>query len=287
MTLGLAGLGQCRFHIHSIFHIRARGAAGMLCRIKLFMGKIMPSTWTRIALLVSAALFVSGCAVTPLKKLNVDGLNQVLDDYTCVDSNGAEIPGCRQKYQGNAGAPMRLLRGHLVITVFARYGAARFDSYSDDLANDATRLMGRIEAAEATLYKAWRVAKDTGLKGALYEVNRVDAFLALLQVVNSATAPTRRGLLGLVAVTTPLELIDGGVDFLRNALRDKLYLDAYRQALAEIVNRVGNDRSRIPEAWAAIDEHLDQACATLAQFAGIPPRCMPNDPELPSPATGK
>jgi len=94
-------------------------------------------------------------------------------------------------------------------------------------------------------------------------------------------------MLGLVAVTTPLELIDGGVDFLRNALRDKRYLDVCRQALAEIVNRINNDHSRIPKAWAAIDEHPGQVCAKLAQFAGIPPRCMPNDPNPPSPATGK
>lgn len=233
------------------------------------------------------AVLVSGCAVSPLKKLNIDGINKVLDDYTCQEENGAEITGCLKKYAGKDGAAFRLLRGHLVVTVFARYGAARFDSYSEDLANDATRLMGRIEAAETELYKAWKVARDSGVKGALYEVNRVDAFLALLQVVNSATAPTRRGLLGLVAVTTPIELIDGGAEFLRNALRDKLYLAAYRLAFAETINRIGDDRSKIPEAWAAIDEHLDQACAKLGQYAGIAPRCKPNDPNLPSPAAKK
>ena len=225
-------------------------------------------------LAVTAMLAFAGCGSVPLEKFNVSEANSVLNDWAC--DGLAHARACKDDYDADAGK--RLLRGHLIVTVFARYGVARFDSYSEDIVNDATKLLGRIEAAENELAKAAAVAgKAAAAEGAYYEVNRVDAFLSIIDVVEIATRPTRRGLLGFAVLSSPAERISQGVEILRNALRDKLYLDAYRLSLEKTRVYVGSDRRKLLEAWQAIDRQLDGSCKRLSEYAKLQSHhCIPS-----------
>ncbi|MFN7087376.1 MAG: hypothetical protein ACK4N4_12200 [Burkholderiales bacterium] len=235
-----------------------------------------------LLLVIVDILALAGCGSIPLEKFNVGEANNVLNGWACDGLTHAQA--CKDDYNAHAGK--RLLRGHLIVAVFTRYGAARFDSYSEDIVNDATKLLGRIETAENELAKAAAIAgKAATAEGAYYEVNRVDAFLSIIDVVEIATRPTRRGLLGFVVLSSPAERITQGVEILRNALRDKLYLDAYRQSLERTRVYVGSDPNRLVEAWKAIDSQLDESCKRLAEYAKLKAHhCIPTSAPPAKPA---
>ena len=214
------------------------------------------------------ALMIPGCATTDLAGFNVAGANRELDEWACdVARDRAE---CMKDYADDAGK--RLLRGHLLVAVFARYGAARLEAYSDDVVRDATHLLGRVESAERELQRAYFVATAATagkVEGAFYAVNRVDALLAIVDVVETATRPTRRGLFGFVALSSPAERIRDAPAILKRALRDKLYLDAYRQTLEAVRVELHARPVRLAEAWLEIDESLKTSCGELARQARL------------------
>ncbi|MBX9810200.1 MAG: hypothetical protein K2Y16_01110 [Burkholderiales bacterium] len=232
-----------------------------------------------LAMTAAACLLLAGCGTAPLSRFDVTGANNILNDWSCEAADNRQA--CVDDYNANAGK--RLLRGHLIVTVFARYGAARFDSYSEDIVNDSTKLLGRVETAENELAKAVAVAAKAGTApGIFYEVNRVDSFLAIIDVMEIATRPTRRGLLGFVLLSSPAERVDAGLDILRNALKDKLYLDAYRKSLEKTRLYVGDDKQKLQEAWTTINTQLDESCKRLAEYAKLKAHhCIP----APTPAS--
>jgi len=230
----------------------------------------MNACLSRIAYLVAlvGAVNVAGCATTDLGGFNVAGANRALDEWACdVARDRAE---CIKDYADDAGK--RLLRGHLLVAVFARYGAARLEAYSDDVVRDATHLLGRLETAERELQRAYFVATAATagkVEGAFYAVNRVDALLAIVDVVETATRPTRRGLFGFVALSSPAERIRDAPAILKRALRDKLYLDAYQHTLEALRVELHARPDRLAEAWLEVDEHLKASCEELTRHAKL------------------
>jgi len=214
------------------------------------------------------AVTIAGCATTDLAGFNVSGANRELDEWACaVARDRAE---CMKDYADDAGK--RLLRGHLIVSIFARYGAARLEAYSDDVIRDATHLLGRLETAERELQRAYFVAAAASarkVEGVFYEVNRVDALLAIVDVVETATRPTRRGLFGFVALSSPAERIRDAPAILKRALRDKLYLDAYQHTLEALRVELHARPDRLAEAWLEVDEHLKASCEELTRHAKL------------------
>jgi hypothetical protein len=236
------------------------------------------------------AVLLDGCAQVPMAKLDVDGINRELDNYVCGASDDrcqkdsveqAEHKQCVALFDNPKDprdpqkARARQLRAHLVVAVLARYGAARLVSYSDDPESDATRLLGRIEAAEIALAKARKLTDDAGAQRYFYEPARVDALIAIVDLAEAATRPTRVGLMRLAVLSTPGERLAAGPEILKNALKDKLYLNAYRDSLLELIQWVGSDAQKFNQAWKAVDQHLELACRNLAETAKTEQHCIP------------
>lgn len=242
----------------------------------------MISVRTLIATL--AVLLLAACGTTPLKKFDVNGANDALNEWSCSGARTEKNEECHKAY-GHDDDPIkdrgfraaRLLRAHGVLVMFARYAVARYPDYSDDLVNDATRMIGRLESARAILAQLTKVANQDTARGDLYPVDRVDGFISLVEVAEAATKPTRRFMFKLVTVSSVAERIDGGTDILKNALKDLLYLDAYRLALENLRKSVAKDTTNgLKNVIEKLDDQLKQYCGELGRMAKLQNKtCLP------------
>lgn len=232
---------------------------------------------------------LAGCAQLPMGKLDVAGINRKLDDYVCgapddpartgagTDDDRAECVAMfyDRDHPNDVGkARMRQLRAHLVVAVLARYGAARLASYSDDPASDASRILSRVEAAEIALGKLRELTADSGARRYFYEPARVDALIAIVDLAEAASRPTRLGLAHLAVLSTPGERLAAAPEILKNALKDRLYLDAYRQSLVNLARWVRAHPEKFEQAWWAIDDQLEPVCENLAAIAKTQSHCV-------------
>jgi hypothetical protein len=238
---------------------------------------------THVLAAIAAVAFLSGCATNQLQSFDANGANDALNEWSCRGAPSAANRECYEAYRHSVVTSedqqyraARLLRAHGLTVMFARYAAARFPGYSDDLPNDATRMIGRLEAARATLDALDGAAYTNTMASRLYVVERVDGLLALVDVAVAATAPTRRHLFRLAFVSTPADRLAAGPDLLRNALRDKLYLDSYRDYLEALRADVGSDPAKLKAAVAELDKQLALYCGQLSALAKLEKKtCIP------------
>lgn len=218
---------------------------------------------------LGALLFalMAGCNTLPID-FDANSVDDVLNSWSCGRSSDEKA--CMQDYVDDTG--LRLLRGHLVVAVAARYGAERLEEYSEDIVHDATKLLGRIESAQTELQRAFLIAtarSDKKIEGLFYPVNRVDALLAVVETVDMATRPTRRGLFGFAVLSSPTDRIRDAPDILKRALRNQLYSDAYWQSLENLRAELRARPAGLAGAWLAIDAQLEASCARLADYAKL------------------
>lgn len=224
----------------------------------------------RRSLCLLLLFLLAGCPSLPIQSFDAAGANQALDQWACTDLPPTQHAPCLAAYQGDSldKRQNRLLRANLVLVMFARYAAARFDDYSDDITGDSSRLLGRLESAKQLLTTLQADARNNDPHSKFYEVERVDALIALLEVADAATRPTRRGLLGLAVLSSPLERLQRGTEVLKNGLKDGLYLDAYQKSL-EALRASVRTRQDFRLAVAELDRQLANSCATLASYAKL------------------
>jgi hypothetical protein len=223
-----------------------------------------------VGALMILALAISGCGAFPIKELNVTGINDALDEWSCRGLKGAELDSCNSGYKGDTPAARgaRQLRANMVLALFARSAVARFESYSEDLVGDSTRLLGRLETARKILGDTVAAGRSAGPRGRLYEIDRVDALLSITDVIVTATRPTRSGLFNLIALSSPAERISDAPAIFVDALRDKLYLDAYRMSLEQLRRDITGENG-LDAAMAVIDAQLKKSCEELARNARL------------------
>ena len=237
-----------------------------------------------VAVLVIIVL-IQGCATTPYDSSGtgnggessgiIQGINDILDRYIGPVKSGEH--------------ELLLLRAHLVVAMFARYGAARFGDYSSDPENDATKLLGRIWVAESSLAKALEAAHRDA---PFYPVERTDLALGVIDVVAVATKPTRRGLTYHAISTSPMERLKQGKTILKNALEDKLYAEAYKEGFKALVKKVSQrpDQRLAVNDWKTVNDFLLDACQRLREIAKTEQQCIPEgipQTEVPGTSEGK
>lgn len=238
----------------------------------------------RYVLVVLGLLWLSGCAglrdQVPGDLIN--GINDELDKWSCP-GKGKDDP-CLKSYD-NAG--LRQLRAHVVVSMFARYAAARLPDYSQDLANDAAKMLARIEEAEQALLVARQVDGDLAAptaannqreRKALYPVDRVEALIAVVGVADAATRPTRKGLFSLMSVASAADRVLAAPKLLGDALKDLLYVGAYRVSMEDMRKLLTVDQppGDLGKAWGVVNEDLAAACDLLKGHARLSAhRCVP------------
>ena len=235
----------------------------------------------RIMAFAVMALVLSGCA--GMRDVVDNDLGRKLNDTLNQWSCGKDLD-CVQAF--NEDAQLRQLRAHLLISMFARYGAARLPQYSEDLPNDAAKLLARIEHAEDLLRTARRTdgdlkgeatKPDVRAKAALYPIVRAEAILAVVSVADTATRPTRKNLFGFMTVKSMTDRIIEAPALLSDALRNLLYLEAYDEVMKNL-RRLAKDSSPVAAGprWGALDTDLKASCDVLKVHANVTAhRCIP------------
>jgi len=234
-------------------------------------------------LLVLGLLY--GCGTFQIVNFDfVAKVNEELDKWSCAALDPGLYEKCQQSFKNNAG--LRQVRAHVVVTMFARYGAARLPEYSQDLPNDAAKLLARISDAENELLKTRKIAGDlkaqektTDERAAFYPVDRVEALIAIVGVADAATSPTRKGLFNLVVIKSAADRLTSAPGIIRDALRDLLYFNAYRDSmnnLQGVYDKAESKDTSTLKAWAAVDEDLKKSCSLLATYAKVNSyKCIP------------
>lgn len=248
------------------------------------MSFIAATARIRHVLVILGLICLSGCAALRDQVPGdlVKGINDELDKWSCP-GKGSEDP-CLKSYES---AGLRQLRAHVVVSMFARYAAARLPDYSQDLANDAARMLARIEEAEQALLVARQVDGDLAAptaannqreRRALYPVDRVEALIAVVGVADAATRPTRKGLFGLMSVASAADRVLTAPRLLGDALKDLMYIGAYRNSMEGLRTLLvdGNPPGDLGKAWGVVNEDLAAACDLLKGHARLSAhRCVP------------
>lgn len=172
-----------------------------------------------------------GCSTLQIVDFDlVSKVNDELDKWSCAELDSGSYKACRDSFENNAG--LRQVRAHVVVTMFARYGAARLPGYSEDLPNDAAKLLARIADAEGELLNTRRIAGDlkahaktTDERAAFYPVDRVETLIAIVGVADAATTPTRKGLFNLIVIKSSADRLTSAPGIMRDALKDLLYFN--------------------------------------------------------------
>lgn len=242
---------------------------------------------SRLLVCLSAVALLAACSTVP-KNLFEDSRSPLAESdelKNAVQKLNAELDEKICKVD-QTNAQQRLLRAHLLIAVVARYGAARVEDYSDtDTVSDATKILGRIQAAQNILLGAWRtqaatVASPTAEGGtnAFYPTHQVDLLISLIELAGAAGGPTVREITRGAISTSPLERIRIGRKLLLNALEDALYKDAYKESCTNLFNRVAKNPggNPTPADWLDVSVHLNRACTRLQTSSRTTMACLPD-----------
>ena len=232
----------------------------------LVVGGVMENKSYKKILIILFSLVLASCSSAQkiLSSEDEDGkdgitrINELLDEKIgIVDKDNTE---------------MRLLRAQLVIAMFARYGAARFEDYSHDPVNDATKLLGRVSVAQEYINAARNGEKDSPF----YPVRRADIVLATLDVVTAAVRPTIRGVASTILPSSTPERLKRGKQLLENALTTKLYASAYKEGFENIALKNKSPMKSPPTAkdWDRVDNFIIDACTNLRGISKIELTCI-------------
>jgi hypothetical protein len=190
----------------------------------------------------------------------------------------------------------RLLRGHVVVTMLAMYGAFNLGHRRyDDLADDAALIMQAIENAELGLAAGSRLMVQAALgpsaepEPVLTSFARVSTVMDALQVAVDVERPSQaralgglRNLAAAIGSSGGVGIADLVLDGLRG-IRKAAILEVYGGALRNDARRFlrGLDGRAVTLAdWQAWDRWLDRACARIAAIGGVTNRCVPGAPAL-------
>ena len=182
---------------------------------------------------------------------------------------------------------LHLLRGHIVVSVIARYGLYNVDlAQYANAASDAASLMDRIEIAEELLRGASKKF-NTNLPDPHHpNVDRLDRVAAVLNVSLAATKPTKERVKSFI--TRVAALVGGGAgsipDLLEDALRGvkklarlRVWGGAYRQDTHDFLARFSTGETVEKKHWEMWDKDIEKACLLLAAIADAKPHCIPEN----------
>lgn len=183
---------------------------------------------------------------------NDPDLGDILDYYLCT------VPAVKR--------PMRLYRAQLVITMFAHYGADRFPDYASDPSAQALKLLTKIERTSDLLVTALKASSDPDN---LYEVKRTDLAVGIFEMVATDLEPTLRTVGGFLTSISPVDQLRNGKKLFINAVKNNLYLNAYRKDLADVISATSSASPSLPsaEAWEKLNDALTTRCTTLNALA--------------------
>jgi hypothetical protein len=185
----------------------------------------------------------------------------------------------------------RLLRGHVVVTMLAMYGAFNLGHRRyDNLADDAALIIQGIENAQLELGAGSRLVIQAALGPAaepeqvLTAFGRVSRAVDVLQVAVDVERPSQaralgglRNLAAAIGSGAGVGIADLVLDGLRG-IRKAAILEVYGGALRNDARRFlrGLDGRAVTLAdWQAWDRWLDRACARIAAIGGVTNRCVP------------
>jgi hypothetical protein len=235
---------------------------------------ILLSLARSLSLLGLPAVCLAGCA-TQLPQFDTNALDTKLNELSCVNSPDSEQ--CRKAFEGDGdkARELRLLRAYLLLEGAARYGAARFTTYSDAPADDAFQLMGHISSAVSALGEAeGEYAKSADAKLEFkrqtgYPVDRTVALLRVVAAIDSASKPVLRGVTGMLALNSNVDRIKNAVKIVKNVGEDTLFASAYQQAVTNMVAMQTNSGVAAPyrDARTALLSRINDRCRDLARLA--------------------
>lgn len=239
-----------------------------------------------------------------------------LDDFLDCVIGRIDPPRDSSKAEVNAYLEKRLFRGHVVVTLLARYGAfnitgqvggihdIEFRAYPE-MAEDAATMIAHIEIAEDLLRIPWpdghwkdRGANSTAAKlarfGFLRDVNLSYRVISVIQVALDAETPTLRrtkrfvrDVIGAFASRNVAAIGSIATDA-ANAVAKVGVLNVMRAAYLRDANRYGWAAPDTPgdfkivkqitlEDWARWDALLVEACDRLAELANVKNHCLSDD----------
>jgi hypothetical protein len=223
------------------------------------------------------AILAGGCASAPTL-FDHGKVSDALDDWSCEASQKkGECVAAYMYYldaaKDKANRPARLLRGHVILVMFTRYAADRFPGMSDDLVNDATRVIGRVETARATLK---RLADEADKVDNAYAVERVDGLIELVDVAVAATQPSRRHWFKLAVLSSAADRLSNAPDLIKASLRDALYERAYSEYLEQMRPAPGTNVAELEKKLVELDRELAKYCGALGTLAKLENKtCLP------------
>ncbi len=193
-----------------------------------------------------------------------------------------------------------LYRGHIVVTLLARYGAFNVTgkvgsslniNYSgyDRAQGDAASILTRIEEAEVGLRGASNVTDLPGggkiKPGKVPTVRRLHRVAEVIQVAVAVERPTARRARNFVerviaavggSVPSGLEALKDAVNGIKKLTVLKFFTRAYLvDAKGDLDRFMSNNTMPDKSDWADWSELLNETCDRLADFAGGVNHCTP------------
>ncbi len=288
------------------FEIRYGGDEGSLSRFAttLVTGKWQPPKVENVSVLLREDAASNEEAAGYLTHQRIrDHFDNFLDCYF------VDLSTQKQTYPEDQFRKFNALRGHVIVTVLARYAAYNmtgriggglhttdFPPY-EDLTGDASNMLTRIEYAQRIIRRDApedlrfndaeqpQVGKTAESLDGFPGVQRVNRVFSVVQVAFEAERPTLRraqgfltGLAGLItgqSVTDYKNVVKHAIAGLEKAALLGVYSRAYQFDADAIFKTISGE----PDAddWKKIDAALRDACEHLATIAGgAVPHCLPS-----------
>jgi len=218
----------------------------------------------QLAIIISGITLVSGCAHTP--QLVIDSQENHKEKESIADKmqNICAIP--ESDSPNNNYWELRYIRAQFLLAAITRYGAARIeDYYGGEQDIRGAYLLAKVNDAAKAIKKASDRNSDPI---PLHKVDLADVTNDLLRTVAAAMKATSDRLKNFALAPN----FAGGRDFLTNAMEDALYIKAYREDCASLME-AGKDANKISEIKKTVNKHLVEQCDRVEKMSGLKHDC--------------